>query len=152
MNVRAVYVLVISVNNDIKADVGRLGTMAFRKGTYAYVGSAQNGLGKRIARHLGKRKKRFWHIDYLLCDHSVKVAVVFWKEAKKAEECATAKRMGEVGVPVAGFGCSDCFCRSHLFMLYDRNSSGGPIALLGRTLFAAGRWHRERVDRFLGLP
>jgi Uri superfamily endonuclease len=97
---------------------------------YAYVGSAQRGLEKRIARHLGKCKKRFWHIDYLLCDQSVRVAEVFWKEAEKAEECATARKISEVSVPVVGFGCSDCSCKSHLFMLDSLSSKGGSMVTL----------------------
>lgn len=116
---KGVYVLVVSVSKDIKVKVGALGSIAFEKGLYAYVGSAQNGLEKRVARHLAKAKKRRWHIDYLLGNEFVSVAKVFCKEAGKAEECRIAGRLGKRGVPVVSFGCSDCGCVSHLFRIRD---------------------------------
>jgi len=83
--VKGVYVLVISVVKDIKVNVGALGGISFEKGLYAYVGSAQNSLEKRIARHVRKGKRKFWHIDYLLDDDAVRVGKVFCKEVDKSE-------------------------------------------------------------------
>lgn len=119
MSMKGIYALVISVDEDIKVDVGALGTMDFEKGFYVYVGSAQTSLEKRVERHLSKTKRRFWHIDYFLDNTAVKVVKVFYKEAKRSEECAIAKGLCERSVLVAGFGCSDCDCRSHLFLLKD---------------------------------
>lgn len=116
---KGVYVLVISVGKDISVEVGALGSISFEKGLYAYVGSAQNGLEKRVARHLAKAKKRRWHIDYLLDNEFANVAKVFYKEAGKSEECRIAGKLGERGVPVVNFGCSDCGCVSHLFKIRD---------------------------------
>ena len=116
---KGVYVLVISVGKSIRVRVGALGNVLFDKGLYAYVGSAQNGLEKRVERHLRKAKKKFWHIDYLLDDDAVRVVKVFCKEAGKSEECRIARRLAERGVAVRKFGCSDCGCVSHLFMLKD---------------------------------
>jgi Uri superfamily endonuclease len=114
-----VYVLVISVTKDLNIKVGALGTAHFEKGLYAYVSSAQRGLEKRIERHLGKAKRKFWHIDYLLGDASVEVLKVLYKSAGKAEECEIASNMCEKGVPIRNFGSSDCRCQSHLFKLKD---------------------------------
>jgi len=114
---KGIYVLVLSVSKDINVNVGALGSVNFEKGLYAYVGSAQNNLEKRIARHLGKTKQKFWHIDHLLDNAHVEIVKVFHKEAEKPEECKIAKHIGKIGVPVKGFGSSDCNCESHLFKL-----------------------------------
>ena len=116
---KGVYVLIIQVGEDTEVDVGALGRIAFRKGLYAYVGSAQTNLEKRINRHLRKKKRKFWHIDYLLDNDVAKIVKVFFKEANNAEECKIAKVIGERSEPIAGFGCSDCNCQSHLFQLKD---------------------------------
>lgn len=115
---RGIYCLLISVKTDSTIKVGALGNIFFRKGTYCYVGSAQNGLEARVARHMSTKKKLFWHIDYLLADDNVSVRDVFCKAgAGKEEECETAEKMTKSGVPISGFGCSDCSCNSHLLFL-----------------------------------
>jgi Uri superfamily endonuclease len=114
---KGVYVLVISVSKDIRLNVGALGSVNLEKGLYAYVGSAQNNLEKRVERHLRKMKRKFWHIDYLLENECVSVVKVLYKEAEKSEECRIASKLGENSVPVENFGCSDCDCVSHLFRM-----------------------------------
>ncbi|MCD6466081.1 DUF123 domain-containing protein [Candidatus Bathyarchaeota archaeon] len=89
----------------------------FDHGIYVYVGSAQNSLEKRIARHFRKKKKKFWHIDYLLEDENVKIITVLYKIAPRREECRIAKEINSIGSPIKGFGSSDCKCKSHLFKL-----------------------------------
>jgi Uri superfamily endonuclease len=116
---KGIYVLIISVSSNILVSVGALGKVGFKKGLYAYVGSAQNNLEKRVKRHLRKDKRRFWHIDHLLINRSVAVTKVFYKEAEKSEECQISRGLSQKGLPVANFGCSDCTCVSHLFMLDD---------------------------------
>ena len=118
---KGVYVLIISVGKDTKVNVGALGSIFFERGLYAYVGSAQNGLEKRVQRHLKKAKRKFWHIDYLLDDDAVRVVKVFCKEADKSEECRNARKLSEKGIAVKRFGCSDCGCVSHLFRVNDYN-------------------------------
>lgn len=114
---QGVYVLVISVGKDVGINVGRLGRVYFEKGLYAYVGSAQKGLEKRIERHLRKDKQKFWHIDYLLDDDSVKVVDIFCKEAGRSEECKIAEEISKIGIPIRDFASSDCNCKSHLIKL-----------------------------------
>jgi len=46
--------------------VGALGRFRFAAGWYVYSGSARNGLHQRVGRHLRRRKRNRWHIDYLL--------------------------------------------------------------------------------------
>ena len=118
---KGIYILVVSVSKDINVDVGALGSVNFAKGLYAYVGSAQNNLEKRIERHLRKTKQKCWHIDYLLDDADVEVLKVFYENAGKSEECKVANKIGERCVPPKGFGSSDCKCKSHLFKLKTIN-------------------------------
>lgn len=115
---KGVYILLIRINRDVLVKVGSIGEIYFCKGFYAYVGSAQRCLDKRLARHLKKRKRNFWHVDYLLSDESVSLVNFFVKtNAAKSEECSIAKKLGEIGFPIKNFGCSDCDCNSHLFRI-----------------------------------
>jgi Uri superfamily endonuclease len=57
----------------------------------------------------------FWHIDYLLNNEAAKVMAVYYKPALKTEECKIASLLEANAKPIAGFGCSDCHCSSHLF-------------------------------------
>ncbi|MGQ9506680.1 MAG: GIY-YIG nuclease family protein [Candidatus Bathycorpusculaceae bacterium] len=116
--VNSVYVLVIEINKNINVNIGALGNVNFEKGVYAYVGSAKKGLNKRVERHLSKNKRKFWHIDYLLNDDSVKVLKVFTMQ-ESFSECEVAKIINEKGVPVQGFGSSDCRCISHFFKIRE---------------------------------
>ena len=134
---KGVYVLVITVSKDIEVEVGALGKIDFKKGSYAYVGSAQKGLENRVSRHLtGVRHRNFWHVDYLLDNDFAKVAKVFYKVADKSVECKIAEKLKKKGVPMANFGCSDCTCESHLFKITDYDFLGdfmSEIQLHGTT-------------------
>ncbi len=111
------YVLIIWLKHDMEIEVGKIGKIFFKKGYYAYVGSALNGIKKRVERHLRKEKKIRWHIDYLL--QYGEVIDVFVKESNKREECEIAKEFASHFLYIERFGCSDCKCKSHLF--YAKN-------------------------------
>ena len=91
----------------------------FKKGIYLYVGSGGRSPLRRIARHIRKRKRKFWHIDFL----SVRSEVIgaFILESNILLECTLARAIGKAFRPVPGFGASDCKCDSHLFF-------AGPVA------------------------
>lgn len=112
---KGIYLLLINVKKDIEIKVGSLGKLKFKKGFYVYVGSAQRNLEARITRHKRSFKKKFWHIDYLLSDKNAEIIDVFYKNAKKSEECETAKKLSKSFISIEKFGCSDCNCISHLF-------------------------------------
>lgn len=114
---KGIYTLLIDVSKDIEVKTGSLGKIKFGKGLYAYVGSAQNNLEKRIARHLSKTKKKFWHIDYLLDNEFAKILMAFYKKSGKLEECRIAKKLTKNETSILKFGCSDCNCKSHLFRI-----------------------------------
>ena len=107
------YILIIKLNKDALIEIGKLGEIFFKKNFYAYVGSAMNGLERRINRHLRKNKKTYWHVDYLL--NYGEIRHVFYKENHKKEECDIAGKLMRKLPMIPGFGCSDCSCRSHLF-------------------------------------
>ena len=107
-----VYQLRIRLRRPKRLRVGALGKRCFPAGWYVYTGSARNGLAQRIRRHLRSRKRRHWHIDYLLAAADGVEAFVLPGAA--VTECELHGRLvgGEVIVP--GFGSSDCWCRAHL--------------------------------------
>jgi Uri superfamily endonuclease len=121
------YVLLIEVENPLKIRIGKKGSVRFAKGFYAYVGSAMNGLEKRIQRHMGSGKRLFWHIDYLL--EKADVIEVFQIESSERLECIIAKKLSEGFREMPGFGCSDCRCESHLFYSADRNKLSEAVTV-----------------------
>ena len=116
---KGIYVLIIEISQGAEMKVGAIGSIYFAKGLYAYVGSAQNGLEKRIERHIRKEKQIFWHVDYLLENPNTIIRAVFVKEGPKTMECTVAEAIGQHGEAVVGFGCSDCRCLSHLHRIED---------------------------------
>ncbi len=109
------YILIIRIPKEIEILVGKLGRIEFREGFYAYVGSAMNGLDGRIQRHLREKKRKFWHIDYLL--EKAEIVDIFILESKRRIECDIAKNLAKIFRPVRRFGSSDCTCEGHLFSL-----------------------------------
>ncbi len=127
------YVLLMRLDTAQTLTVGRLGHFDFPAGLYAYVGSAQGsgGLRARVGRHLRADKRAHWHVDALTA-HAVIVAVWAVKSVDRLE-CAWARILrGMAGVeePAAGFGASDCACRTHLFRL-DATALDSVRAALG---------------------
>ncbi len=142
---KGIYVLILRMKESKDIRVGKLGRLHFRRGYYAYVGSAQGSGGdKRVKRHFsvahGRNTTRKWHIDYLL-PHSEVICAVF-SPTDEALECVVARLLGEktlrkfyqtkgyglTTIPqhcasrsfvfseaLPAFGCSDCTCESHLF-------------------------------------
>ncbi len=110
-----IYTLIIKLSKKKEIKIGRLGTFVFPKGYYVYTGSAQNGLEKRINRHLSSEKKFHWHIDYLL--RYAKVIKVIRYVGRK-DECklniVTGQSVGATQI-VKKFGSSDCSCVTHLY-------------------------------------
>ena len=113
---KGIYVLALQLQRQTRLVVGRLGVFDFPPGYYLYVGSAMSGFAGRINRHLKRKKKMRWHIDYLL-----EVADLMWIDLYETEshsdECRlNASVAGLPGATVTAhhFGSSDCKCDSHL--------------------------------------
>ncbi len=114
---KGIYVLFIRLTRSTTLCVGAIGERKFKEGVYAYVGSAQTNLEKRLERHLRREKKLFWHIDYLLNSPYARIEKTLFASADKSAECIVAGQLAKQGEDVRGFGCSDCKCRSHLFRI-----------------------------------
>jgi len=118
-----IYTLVIEVTQQIKREIGKLGCHILPKGFYTYTGSAiglrSMNLKVRVKRHLELKKKRHWHIDYLLNSEAASVRAVVYLVTNSKIECQIAKKMkelNEANIIIKGFGSSDCHegCKSHL--------------------------------------
>jgi Uri superfamily endonuclease len=109
------YILLLYFDGSKRIDVGALGRIELKKGTYAYCGSAKAGLWGRVKRHLSDPVKKRWHIDHITGFSSART--VLWIEYESDGECSTACILSDKFTSVEGFGCSDCKCRSHLFYL-----------------------------------
>jgi Uri superfamily endonuclease len=128
---KGTYILLMSLPERRRFRVGKLGSIVFNKGYYAYVGSAMNGLDTRISRHLRSKKKLYWHIDYLLQNASIDN--VYLRLDSKKRECKIARGLGKNFQPVTNFGSSDCGCKGHLFYSKRYNTLRKAIARLGAT-------------------
>jgi Uri superfamily endonuclease len=138
-----VYTLLLFVSKEVTVTVGKLGKQKFPVGYYSYTGSALGkgaSLRNRVARHLRKEKRMFWHIDYLLADQ--KVSAVLAAETSQKIECKTnqhIKTAMEAEVKVRGFGASDCRknCESHLLYFQEVENADCLVQKLAAQLRSA---------------
>jgi Uri superfamily endonuclease len=120
LRVGGTYALIVWLDEAQEISIGRLGSFAFPRGSYVYVGSAlgPGGLASRLSRHLRKGKRLRWHVDYLL--ERAEVASVHIQCSKERLECRWARQLlaaAPKGVIVPRFGSSDCDCPAHLLWL-----------------------------------
>ena len=117
---KGTYVLIASVPQMKRIEIGRLGRFDIIPGYYAYVGSAfgSGGLRARLGHHLESTADPHWHIDYLL---QVAQPVEIWYttvdqklEHHWADLLEKARRFR---IPIPRFGSSDYHRTraSHLF-------------------------------------
>lgn len=103
--------------------MGKLQQAEFEPGIYLYTGSARNSLLRRLARHLKKEKKIFWHIDYFLQKAKI---IEIWVKNDYFEECLALgeakKSLKNSCFPLKKFGSSDCRCPSHLIFLPENEA------------------------------
>lgn len=141
------YALVIYQPRKQTIRIGSLGEFEFPRGYYLYIGSAMNGLGARIARHLvsnrlasraanekdkaaigqwrERKKKMHWHIDYLL-EHA-NVEQVWTHRGEERFECLWAQaslQLPKAKIIASRFGASDCKCATHLIFFGSRPPEG----------------------------
>ena len=131
---KGTYLLFLVFEEGRTVTAGSLGTLDIRPGEYCYAGSAMNGLEGRIGRHMEREKKMHWHIDRLtVCADRMESYV---SADVPVTECTLADMARDAGCKEAfkGFGCSDCGCRTHLF-LTDGGSKQKLINISGTTPF-----------------
>lgn len=129
---RGIYLLVIRYDERRVVSVGALGERLIVPGWYVYTGSADGSMHTRIARHLRKRKRMHWHVDYLIARADSVAALPIY--TRHDLECRLAQDVGRLGEScIDGFGSSDCGCPSHLTRFgEDPISSAAFIDLLLR--------------------
>jgi Uri superfamily endonuclease len=129
---KGIYTIIIELDKAMDVPVGTRRRYYFQKGYYAYVGSALSGLEQRVRRHLSPMKKHHWHIDYLL--ERARIQNIICAETGAKKECALANALSPRLPAVAGFGCSDCRCRSHLFFCSELQALEDLVSNAFRTL------------------
>jgi Uri superfamily endonuclease len=131
------YALVLTSHETSPVGIGRLGNLVLQP----YVGSAfgAGGLAARIRHHTQITARPHWHIDYLraACDL---IESWFTTEAASREHswAGAAARLPGAGVPMPGFGSSDCQCAAHLFW-FKNPPSVRAFRQLVRTLVSTTR-------------
>jgi Uri superfamily endonuclease len=115
--------------------VGALGFLQFRDGWYIYVGSALGSGGlKRLWRHISlarlRDKRPTWHVDYLLTSPEFSLVYAVFAISVDRYECLLSCELKRNGI--MGFGCSDCYCPSHLF--YRKDDPKDEILIAFRSL------------------
>ena len=112
------YALVLQLKETLDIEIGAKGMMHFPAGWYVYTGSAKKNLAARLARHMRRRKQQHWHIDYLRQKAEAIADIPIRTQADLEHDLARAiSRIASWDI--AGFGCTDCTCRSHLFGFPD---------------------------------
>ena len=114
-----VYQVAWSLENRLRRRVGALGVCEFPRGCWVYTGSARRALRARVARHISSRKKRRWHIDYLLGPGRV-IAVRAFGAGGIGECEAHARLARRFREWPKGFGSSDCRCATHIVYLGEK--------------------------------
>ncbi len=110
------YALLILLKRRFAGSIGALGEVALPPGAYLYLGSARGpgGLRARLARHARREKPLHWHVDRLTA-HGALVSMLAAPGASECDLADHARALPGAGVPVAGFGSSDCRrCPAHL--------------------------------------
>lgn len=137
-NEKGTYVLIASVPQMKRIEVGQLGQFDIVPGFYAYVGSAfgAGGLAARIGHHLESTAAAHWHIDYLL-QVAQPVEVWYTVADQKLEHHWADLLASQFRIPIPRFGSSDYHRSraSHLF--YSKRPS-------------AFGWFRQQIQQRFG--
>lgn len=113
------YILLIFLEKAHSLLIGKLGWNHLEKGYYIYIGSARKNIKHRLARHFLRKKKKHWHIDYILSDPYPSTIVNIWIHQGSCE-CTATRELGRneyCQIVKKGLGSSDCQCVSHFFKI-----------------------------------
>jgi sugar fermentation stimulation protein A len=114
------YMLILYNDKPFKKTIGALGVRKFKKGYYVYVGSAMQGLEKRIKRHLRIDKKIHWHKDYISPLDMKTDRVYPIRRPDRIEEDLAQGMIKICDDFVPGFGASDSRIDSHFFYFEEK--------------------------------
>jgi Uri superfamily endonuclease len=115
------YVLLLQADISAIITFRRGGSFVAAPGYYAYVGSAfgSGGIRARVLRHARPDKRPHWHIDRLTAVARVTGAMVSYRRTRYEHVWATHLGGARALDAIAGFGCTDCKCYSHLYFTAD---------------------------------
>ena len=120
---KGTYVLIASVPQMKRIEVGQLGEFDVVPGFYAYVGSAfgTGGLCARIGHHLESTAAPHWHIDYLL-QVARPVEIWYTTAGRKLEHhwAELLEKAPGFRIPIARFGASDYHRTRSSHLFYSR--------------------------------
>ena len=119
------YLLIFRSSLERLIDIGKLGQLRVKPGFYVYVGSAfgPGGLAARVAHHKRPSGCPRWHIDYLgLSNNLEEVWYTYDPFHREHQWTAVVAGLKGSSIPLAGFGSSDCRCRSHLYFFPSKPS------------------------------
>jgi len=112
------YIIILEVKQDVQLTIGSK-THTLARGRYIYIGSANLWRPYlRLHRHMIKRKKVKWHIDYLTInpDVNIQCGVLCYNMSENKLYNILIKLFKPI---IKGFGCTDCKKHiSHLFELH----------------------------------
>jgi len=139
---KGTYVLIASVAQMKRLQIGRLGAYDIVPGFYAYVGSAfgSGGLRARLGHHLESTAAPHWHIDYLL-GIAEPLELWFTTANRKLEHHWADLLEGapQFRVPIPRFGASD----------YHRSRSSNLFYTKRQPSF---RWFQQQLrEQFEGV-
>ena len=117
------YYLLIELRNPTRLRHPRFAEKPFPAGFYVYTGSGKGNLLHRVTRHLTRKHRKRWHIDYLLESPDARILDVIVLPGREIRECLANREVGRMPGAVAvqkGFGASDCRaggrrCPAHLY-------------------------------------
>jgi len=149
------YVLLLRLEREMTATVGRLGRCTFDAGVYAYAGSAIGGMASRLARHARRRKRVHWHVDRLTTSRGCRVLGAVALPPHGPSECEAVVLM--VSLPGARvfpprFGSSDHRCAGHLVHLRDGYGTKEAVVGILSAPSVGGTWLSLRDIRRPGRP
>jgi sugar fermentation stimulation protein A len=118
---KGTYTIVVRCNDAGYSTFGKLGRARLRKGHYLYTGSALGrgavSLEGRLERHLRRKKRLRWHVDYLAsrpdCDVTGALYVVSDSRLECKVNSAISKAL-DISPVLLKIGASDCKCNGHL--------------------------------------
>lgn len=119
------YALILASSSDHTIEIGKLGQLLLQPGYYIYAGSAfgPGGIEARIAHHERIAVRPHWHIDYLRA--YLRLNEIWYTYDSGHHEHLWAMVLGRskgATIPIAGFGASDCRCKSHLYWIRSKPS------------------------------
>jgi sugar fermentation stimulation protein A len=134
-----IYILEFYAKKSFYIEHKKFSGIRFKQGYYYYVGSAQKKLKSRINRHLKRKKKLHWHIDYLSTNTALKISRILQiLNLQKNFECQIVQNISannEIEIIAKNFGNSDCnICSSHLLFSKKKISYNHLFSLYQSTV------------------